>query len=546
MQKLKLTGLSILSGLLMGLSWPATGNLGPLFFIALIPLLYVEYTVAQNSEKFKSRHVFFNAYLAFLTFNVFSTWWIWYASEAGMIMAEVLNSLFMATVFLWFHNIKKRLGDKKGYFSLVVLWIGFEWLHYNWEFSHPWSSFGNTFANYTKLVQWYEYTGVLGGTLWILVINILLFKLFQKTIILGESIKTNIKSIIIICLVVLTPSIFSIITYNNYVEKDDPSEIVVVQPNIDPYYDKFGGMTEAEQVDRILALARKKITPDTKYIVAPETAIPRGSIENEFEYNYGIIQIRKLLAEYPNISFVIGISSYINYQRGGDKPTSTSRQNPQTKIWYDAFNSAILIDHSPVIQIYHKSKLVLGVEKLPYPKLFAPLEKFAIDLGGTFGSLGVEKESKVFTDRGKGIAPVICYESIYGDYLTTYVKKGANMIFIITNDGWWDNTPGYKQHLSYARLRAIETRRSIARSANTGTSCFINQRGDISNATNWWQQDVISASINSNDKMTFYAENGDLLGRVSAAIAVLLLLWSWSIKIKRKFNKDVHVERPTL
>jgi apolipoprotein N-acyltransferase len=450
-------------------------------------------------------------------------------------MVEMINSLFMTVVFVSFHNIKKRLGNKKGYFSLIVLWLGFEWLHYNWELSHPWSTLGNTFANYTQLIQWYEYTGVLGGTLWILLINILLFNLFRKILILGESFKNNSKVIITTFCILFIPIIFSVITYTNYSEKINPIEVVVVQPNIDPYMDKFNRMTEEEQVDRIISLAREKITPNTRFVVAPETAIPHGSIENELEYNNCIIEIRKLIKEYPKINFVTGISSRINYQQGGEKPTLTARQSRRTKMWYDRFNSALLIDSSPTIQIYHKSKLVLGVEKLPYPKFFSYFEKFALDLGGTVGSLGAEKEAKNFNSNSISIAPVICYESIFAEYFSSYVKKGANVAFVITNDGWWEDTPGYKQHLAYARLRAIETRRSIARSANTGTSCFINQRGDISQATNWWEQDAINTSINSNDEITFYTSNGDIIGRVAAAIAVLLLLWSWSIKIKGKF-----------
>ncbi len=538
MQKLKLAGLSVLSGLLMGISWPASGNLAPLFFIALIPLLHVEYTISKNSDKFKSRHLFFYAYLAFIVFNTYTTWWIWYASSAGMVMAEVLYSLFMAVTFLWFHNIKKRLGNKKGYFALVTLWIGFEWLHYNWEFSHPWNTFGNAFANYTKIIQWYDYTGVMGGTLWILLINILLFNVFRKTVVLGESIKNSFKTLGLIGIILIIPITYSLITYNNYEEKENPNEIVIIQPNIDPYTEKFGGMSESEQMERILSLARKKITPNTKYVVAPETSIPRSSVENEFEYNYGIKEIRKFIHEYPFVNFIIGSSTYIYYDEGGDRPTATARQNPQTKIWYDAFNTALLIDSSTTIQTYHKSKLVLGVEKLPYPQLFAPFEKFAINLGGTFGSVGIEKEAHNLVGKDLNIAPVICYESIYGDYVASYIKKGANFIFIITNDGWWEDTPGYKQHLAYARLRAIETRRSIARSANTGISCFINQRGDIINQTKWWEPAVISGSINNNDEMTFYTTNGDLLGRLSAAIATILLLWSWSLKIKVKFSKD--------
>jgi apolipoprotein N-acyltransferase len=537
MQKLKLTGLSILSGLLMGLSWPATGNLAPLFFVALLPLLYMEYTIGQNPEKLKSRHLYFNAFLCFLTFHTFTTWWIWFASEAGMLMAVVLNSIFMGIVFLWFHKIKKHFGARKGYLALVFFWIAFEWLHYHWEFSHPWATFGNTFANYTGLIQWYEYTGVLGGSLWVLVVNILVFQLFRKTFILGESFKSQLKPISLILGILVIPMVISLLMYNSYEEVEKPSEIVIVQPNIDPYKDKFGRMTEAQQADRILGLVRKEITPSTQYVIAPETAIPRGSLEDELELNYGIIEIRKLIKDFPQVKFIIGASTYINYYEGREKPTVSARQNPQTKMWYDAFNSALLLDKSPELQIYHKSKLVLGVERLPYAKLLAPLEDFAINLGGTFGSLGTALEADVFDSSSTNpIAPVICYESIYGDYVGDYINKGAKMIFIITNDGWWEDTPGYKQHLSYARLRAIESRRSIARSANTGISCFINQRGDVINATDWWEQDVISGQINSNDKVTFYSTYGDFFGRIFAAISVILILWYWSQRIKNKYG----------
>lgn len=536
MQKLKLAGLAILSGVLMAISWPETGGLAPLFFIALLPLLYVEYTVSQNLDKLGARHVFYFSYLAFLTFHTFTTWWIWYASEGGMVMAEVLYSLFMATTFLGFHIVKRKLGVNKGYFALIVLWLGFEWVHFNWEFSHPWNAFGNVFANYTKWIQWYEYTGVSGGTLWILLTNILLFQIFKKIVILNEKLKKHYALLLGVGLWIVAPIIISINRYNSYEEEKNPIEIVVVQPNIDPYKDKFGGMTEMEQVHRILSLAKQKITPNTKYVIAPETALPRGSIEAELESNYAIQEIRKEMILFPNTNFIIGATTYIEYPPSEKKPTSTVRADQQTGGWYDAFNSALQIKENQSIQIYHKSKLVLGVEKLPYPKFFSLFEKFAIDLGGTIGSLGVEEEAHNFTDGNMQVAPVICYESIYGEYMASYVKKGANAIIVITNDGWWGDTPGYKQHLSYARLRAIENRRSIARSANTGISCFINQRGDIIQATKWWKKEVIKGGINLNSEVTYYTENGDYLGRVAGFIAVLMLLWTLSLKLMPKNN----------
>jgi len=538
MYKLKLSGLAILSGLLMGVSWPETGGISPLFFVAFIPLLLVEHLVSQQPHQLKSRHVFFNAYVTFFTFNAFTTWWIWNADPYGMVMVEVLYSLFMAITFLGFHKIKKTLGENKGYFSLVVLWLGFEWLHHNWELSHPWNTLGNTFANSTQLIQWYEYSGVLGGSLWILIVNILLFKVFKKTVLLKESLKNKWKALSLIGAVILLPILFSIFLYTTPPEKENPIEVVVVQPNIDPYQEKFGGLSEAEQMDRILSLAREKVTPNTEYVLAPETAIPRSSDERLLENNYGIIEIRKFLKAFPHVKFIIGMTSLVEYGIRPSKPTVTSRSFGTPKQYYDVFNSAVLIDSSAVVQTYHKSKLVLGVEKMPFPKLLAPLEDLAIHLGGTFGSLGAEKEAHNFTNGNLQIAPVICYESVYGDYVSSYVKKGAELIFILTNDGWWADTPGYRQHLAYARLRAIENRRSIARSANTGKSCFINQRGDIIEATNWWKEEAIVNTIHANQEITFFTQHGDILGRVAAALSCLLLLASWTKGLKKVLSKS--------
>ena len=108
---------------------------------------------------------------------------------------------------------------------------------------------------------------------------------------------------------------------------------------------------------------------------------------------------------------------------------------------------------------------------------------------------------------------------------------------IITNDGWWRDTPGYKQHLSYARLRAIELRRSIARSANTGISALINQRGDIVARTQRWEEAALRGNLNLNEDLTFYVLHGDIIARLSQFLSVLLLLYwlsfAWSARLAR-------------
>jgi apolipoprotein N-acyltransferase len=180
------------------------------------------------------------------------------------------------------------------------------------------------------------------------------------------------------------------------------------------------------------------------------------------------------------------------------------------------YNTAIQIDSGQVISYYHKAKLVPGFEIVPYVSRFQFLEKTAIQIGGISGSLGKQKELNIFCRGNRDcIAPVICYESIYGEYITNHIKKGAQAIFILTNDGWWGKTPGHLQHLYYASIRAIETRRSIARCANTGISCIITQRGDIKQATRNGEEMAFSGFIRMNQETTFYVRHGDYLAKLA-------------------------------
>ena len=196
--------------------------------------------------------------------------------------------------------------------------------------------------------------------------------------------------------------------------------------------------------------------------------------------------------------------------------------------YYYAYNTAFQLDTGANIQIHHKSKLTPGVETMPSWGFLKPIEKMAVNLGGTIGTLGAEDHPVIFTDSENiQTAPIICYESVYGEFVVKTIRKGAGLIFVITNDGWWGNTPGYKQHFLFSVLRAIETRRSIACSANTGISAFIDQRGDVFQRTAWWEPAVIRQKINVNDEITYYVKNGDYIARISAFVSALVLIISF-------------------
>jgi apolipoprotein N-acyltransferase len=525
MKKIYLILLALFSGILLSLGWPA-GGFPALLFVAFVPLLFVEDYIVQNRHNFIKGGLFLHAYLAFFVWNLCTTWWIYNSTLFGAVMAFVFNSLFMAITFHFYHVLRRNLfKGRGGYIVLIFFWVTYEYLHLDWDLTWSWLNLGNGFATFPQWIQWYEYTGTFGGTIWILAVNILIFltlkyafgllRLKKRVLLYGLS--------TLVCLII--PITTSYLRYNSYKETTEPVNIVVVQPNIDPYNEKFGGMTSQQQLDKIIGLARQKITTATDFVVCPETAIPEGIVENELNESWSVDSLKALLADFPKLKIVIGISSFIIYEKGENR-TETARVSGDSSYYFDVCNTAMYYDSAHVPQLYHKSKLVPGVEKMPFPKIMKPLEKFAIDLGGMTGSNATQEERSVFVspDGNIKIAPVICYESIYGDFLTGYIRNGANLIFILTNDGWWGDTPGHRQHFEYARLRAIETRRSIARSANTGISGFINQRGDVLERTGYWEDGVLSMSINANEHMTFYSRFGDYFGKIFQYFALSLLI----------------------
>lgn len=512
---------ALLSGFLLSAAWPA-GGFAPLLFVAFIPLLFAQDALYRNQGNYNRWIPFVSWYLAFFTFNLLTTWWVKYASLFGAIAAIVCNALFMALIFAAFHKCRKRLGDLGGYLALVLFWISFEHIHMDWDLSWPWLTLGNGFAGWVKMVQWYEFTGVLGGSVWVLVTNILIYRILAGVIFKFPEYHVR-KNLVIVLLLLVVTLTYSFIRYATYTETIKPVEVAVIQPNIDPYNEKFSGMSSAEQLQRILKLAKSVSDDKTDFVVAPETALPDGMWEEELAGHPQIQELRNFLQGYPNLKWVIGLASNRFYPDSNQR-SATARKFTDAAGYYDSYNTALYLDKNGITQLHHKSKLVPGVEKMPFPQVFKHLESFAIDLGGMSGSLGTQEIPSVFKSNDRpAVAPVVCYESIYGDYLTRYVAGGAELIFIITNDGWWSDTPGYRQHLKYATLRAIETRRSIARSANTGISCFINQRGDILQATSWWQQDAIKATLNANDFRTFYSKTGDIAGTIAFAGSLLLL-----------------------
>ena len=503
---------------------------GFLMLVAFVPLLCMERMASLSGR----RHFWLWHYACFVLWNSCTTFWVCNATVGGGLFAVFANALQMSLVFGLFRWVKKRMKGVVPYIFLAAAWIAWEKYYLTVaQISWPWLVLGNSFAGTVGLVQWYDSLGSLGGSLWVWASNLAVFG-FMTALSDGSFSRWNGKAraaaLAGAVLVLIGPMVWSAVKWNSFRESGEPLDVVLVQPNFDPYH-KFVSMTQEQQTgqiaERIEAALEAREGKDPVLVLTPETStndVVVGAVEQGFSYN----RFLSLTRRHPESNILFGASSR-EYIVSDFRPSPTAWKL-RDGVWLETHNSALIVDSTGRYGLFHKSKLVVGTEMLPYPKVLGPVNDWLGHASAT--SIG-QKEIDVLRFRpvegGKAAADIpvgcaICYESVYGEYCTGYVRKGARLLCVITNDAWWGDTPGYRQHLNYSRLRAIETRRYVARSANTGISAVIDSRGRILEETPWWEPATLSGTVLLSDSVTPFVAHGDIVGRLSVFVFLLLLL----------------------
>ena len=375
--------LSLLSGVLLAISFPFTGSLTFVIFISLVPILFLENYIL--TKRFKSGKVLIHAYVTFFTYNFLTTWWIWNASPGGAMLAIILNSLLMSLAFYCFHLTKKFVGHKEGYISLLIYWIGFEYFHYNWEASWTWLTLGNTFSVTPSLVQWYSYTGVLGGSFWILLVNLIVYRIYQNVYFKRETWKIQTPIFYTAAFVLIVPISISLISYFSYEDKGKSIEVIAIQPNIDPYNEKFEPGMLHKQLEKIANLAAKKVTDKTALIVAPETAISSPFFERDIQRLDFFHYLKQQKLKLNNAPWYIGASTMEIFEEKNSRASMKLSSGPG---YIEHYNTSFLIREDNSTEFVHKSKLVPGVEVIPFSEYLSFLEELSIDNGGNIRNFG--------------------------------------------------------------------------------------------------------------------------------------------------------------
>ncbi len=511
------------SVVLLSLGWLGLSGLSLL--VALVPLLVISEGYSDSRRDWWRMLGW--ATLTFLLWNFATIWWVWIAAPIGVFTASIVGSFYNLCGIMLYHYTSKRAHRALAYTLLVTVWLATEWAYNSAEvMTFPWLLLGHGFSNDIWAVQWYEYTGIFGGTLWVLCSNISIY----------EALRTRIFSRIVLAAAVVTvPIILSLTLYWSYEPSGRSVKISVVQPNVPCYDDERIAANMVDPSDRVYELIEEGVPQGTQFVILPESSFAYfpyiGSIDEDNTRYYAGMLRRCLYGKDEDLKLIAGASTVRYY--GDVAATETARSGDYG--YFDHYNSALLVNtNGDVEQIYHKQKLVIGVEAIPFRSI---LKNFKVDLGGVSGQLGWGQKHMTFENGEVKIGPAICYEGLYGNHFAGFVREGAEAMAVLSNDGWWGDTPGHRRLFDFCRLRAIETRRSVARSANTGISGFISPRGEIiGERLEWDECGVLTEDVELRNDITVYTIYGDYIARIALFIAVLALLYYVAYRTKRRNN----------
>ena len=495
--------LAILSGLLLGFSWPEITEQTWLIFFALVPL----YFLMHNTKKENWRSLFLYSFLSFIIWHLLSVYWMVYSTVIGSISAWVINGFLMSSIISLSLFAKSKLKRIPIEIILSFFWLGFEIMHLFWALSWPWMNLGNVFANKIEWIQWYEYTGIYGGGFWVITTNGLIYRVL-KSLFKLQYCRASIAFSVTIVFVSI-PLLLSYQLLNQKTPSTPSIEISVLQPNIDTYTEKFNGLTPLEQSDKIIQQLSNQYTANL--IILPETAVPVNFDIRDKIYPESISRLIKWTDDHHKV--IIGgfySKDSLNY------------------------NSALVIEEGKIISERHKQKLLPFGESMPFDWFYKVFEKQIAREGGNVIGFGIDNEARVFDlESSAKIGTLICFESAFPDITSEMVRKGAEILLVITNDDWWRDTPGYRQHFAYSRLRAIENRRFIARSANTGISGFIDDKGRVLQSSTFKSEAILTEECQLNNTITFFSKY-EFAYRYFITIISLALFFITMIKSKLK------------
>ena len=484
--------LAIISGILIGISYPPIPGFA--IWFGFIPLIHIW---LNQSKKESARLTFLSAIIS----NTIAFYWIGLNSGASFIpvflslTGAVLYLSFVLSAFGWaisWFEIKQ-----KGIALILIpfFWVVMEWLRSFGPLGFPWANLAITQTKFLPIIQIIDFTGSEGIGFWIMILNTYIYYLIINNTVFN-------KKIITLFIIFMIPWIYGILRINQLNSDEwEFRKVAAIQPNINPNQ-KWEPTYRNTLIAIMDSLNNEAYNMNPKLVVWPEAALPAymrvSSIKQVYE---------KKVYE-TKIPLIMGTVDF-------------KRDKAERKV----YNGSIYFGLNEN-KIYHKLLLVPFAEYIPLSEKFSFLKQL------NFGQANFSHGSEFTTFPIDSIyfSNIICYESSHPSVARGFINNGARFLTIQANDAWLQNSSGVRQHFELARLRAVEFRTGIIRSANTGISGIIDPTGLIKHKVNFSDQEVFQGDVLLNKGLTFYAS----FGNIFAQLCFVLILFQGAFILIRK------------
>ena len=549
LQRNKQRWLGILSGILLGLSFPPIPFPATLLiFIGLIPYFFV----LDKKERLIDINRF--TYLTAFVFNLITIYWVggWQSETDPFLMIGGAALLFFNPVLFLipstlFYFAKQFFNKKTAFLLFPFFWVTYEYLYMITDASFPWLTLANGLPYFLTFIQIADIIGALGLTLVIVYINLFLFYTIKEWNSRRKNRNHSVRFLIINSaaagILIIVPIIYGLITESNFKMPERNIRVGLIQPNLDPW-DKWNAGGLWKEANIYFNLSTQAIEKKAEVIFWPETAFPiyllDGSHQELLDSIYNFI-------DYYKVYLITGMPDFKVFPNKKSAPPD-ARYNKVSDYYYTIYNGILFFSpYTRVIGHYAKMKLVPFGERVPFVEVLpflGSLIKWQVGISGW----NKGRDTVVFTipprknihseikDTIK-INALVCFESVYPDFVAQFVQRGAQLIAVVTNDSWYGNSSGPYQHKEIAVLRAVENRRAVVRAANGGISTIIDPLGRTVVETKMFTRTFIEGKVPLETKMTFFTRNPFIVPIISCMVSVFIA----GMFFLRKFKKILKI-----
>lgn len=503
------------SGVLLTASFPRIG-LDWIAWFALVPLLISIRTLSAKKSLWLGFATGFVHYLTLVywlvyTMKSYGNLPIPVAISILMLMAAYLAlyiAVFAAAVSAW------GFGSIGSLLSVPLAWVSIEYLRYFLLSGFPWEFIGHSQFNRLHIIQISDILGVYGVSFLIALSNVAIFLCFifftdkrrhgfpvtRRPAVLSALI------FIAVFLVFWSYGSWRIRNVDGTISASPSVRIGIVQANIDQAQ-KWDPAFQDSTTEKYIKLSLSAMKDRPELLVWPETATPFYYLSDT--RLSGLVQQG---IQSAGTDFLIGSPSYV---RRTDK--------------IDYYNSAYIILSDGIVSAkYDKAHLVPFGEYVPLKKWLPFLGKMVENVG----DFKTGEKGNTASWRGYRIGIQICFEVIFPDLSRAMAQNQAVLLVNITNDAWFGKTGAPYQHFSMAVFRAVENRRSLVRSANTGISGFVDPTGRIIASTPLFKEAVMIRPVPVITHSTFYTRYGDAFAKGCLLAVLVATLWKLTMAYK--------------